>query len=61
MVGEPHRPNHAGLDEDVGRSDMRPHLIELSVVDHRPVTAQTPRRFEAQDPIQIPARWGRPM
>ena len=41
MVGDPHRPIHAVFDDDVGRSDMRPHLIELSVVDHRPVTAQT--------------------
>lgn len=39
IVGDPHCPIHSVFDYDVGRSDIRPHLIEVPVVDHRPVTA----------------------
>jgi hypothetical protein len=45
----------------VGRPDSAPHLIELPVVDHCPVTAQAPGRLDAREPGQIPARWLRPM
>jgi len=61
FVGHPHRPIHSVFDDDVGRPDSAPHLIELPVVDHRPVTAQAPGRLDAREPGQIPARWLRPM
>lgn len=39
VVRDPYRPIHPLFDQDVGRSDMGAHLIELPVVRHRPVTA----------------------
>ena len=61
FVGHPHRPIHSVFDDDVGRPDSAPHLIELPVVGHRPVTAQTPSHLNAREPGQIPARRLRPM
>ena len=56
MVRHPHRPIHPFFDHDVGRPDIGPHLIEVPVVGHRPVTAQAPGRLEAQDAVQLAAR-----
>ena len=61
IVGHPHRSIHPFFDEDVGRPDIGPHLIELPVVGHRPVTAQTSGRFNAQAPIQLASRRTGPM
>jgi hypothetical protein len=61
IVGHPHRSIHPFFDEDVRRPDIGPHLIELPVVGHRPVTAQTSGRFNAQAPIQLASRRTRPM
>ena len=51
---DPHRPVHVLFHQHVGRPDIAPHLIERPVVGHRPVTAHAPRRFDAQDPAQLP-------
>ena len=53
IVGDPHRPIHSVFDDDVGRPDIAPHLIELPMVGHRPVTAQASGRLEAQDAVQL--------
>jgi hypothetical protein len=56
LVSHPHRPIHPFFDHDVGRPDIGPHLIELPVMGHRPVTAQAPCGLEAQAPVEIAAR-----
>lgn len=53
VVGHPHRPIHSVFYDDMGRPDIAPHLIELPMVGHRPVTAQASGRLEAQDAVQL--------
>ena len=53
---DPHRPVHVLFHQHVGRPDIGLHLIEVPVVGHRPVTAQTPCGLDAQAPVQVAAR-----
>ena len=56
VVGHPHRPIHPFLHLHMGRPDVGLYLIEVPVVRHRPVTAQTSGRLKAQDAVQLPVR-----
>ncbi len=56
VVGHPHRPIHPFLHLHMGRPYVGLYLIEVPVVRHRPVTAQTSDRLKAQDAVQIPVR-----
>ena len=61
LVRDPHPPVPVLFHQHVGRPDMGPHLKELPVVGHRPVTTQTPCGLDAQTPVQIAARRTGPM
>jgi hypothetical protein len=56
VVRDPHRPLHPFFDHDVGRPDIGPHLIAVSVVGPRPGTTHAPCGCEAQAPVEIAAR-----
>ena len=38
VVGHPHYPIHSVFDDDVGRPDIAPHLIELPMVGYGPIS-----------------------
>ena len=42
LVGDPQGPIDALFHQHSGRPDIGPHLVEVPVVRHRPVTTQTP-------------------
>ena len=56
VVGHLHRPIHPFLHLHLGRPDVGLNLIEVPVVRHRPVRAQTSGRLKAQDAVQISVR-----
>ena len=53
IAGHPPCPIHSVFDDDVGRPDVIPYLIELPVMGYRPVMAQASGRLEAQDAVQL--------
>ena len=57
VVDHLHRPIHPFRHLHMGRPDVDLYLIEVPVVRHRPVTAQTSGRLKAQDVVQLPVRW----
>jgi hypothetical protein len=56
LVRDPQGPLYALFHQHMGRPHIGPHLIEVPVVRHRPITAQASSGFDAQALVEIAAR-----